>query len=331
VIYFVYSDEPIAVDHLRYLVEHFERESIPHEKLKIPVRGDQPLSAGDCFVTCDHKAGEILKRDDTPLFEVLLAHNLTGVKGANFISSRANLNVLGGSKIAEVQDLDLADPRYVVGGYPKWDFIYRERFRQDDHRQEIARQLDMDPNRRWVCFYPTGPNDMYRGNLGRTLRLFERAEEELEGEFVLCNHARNRGYTSTRSELDRLHFLCQDEPFFHIVDGKEALRFIAACDLFITDFASTLISALSMKKPVAFVRGVPRTTEWYHSLSDLQCGVFVDDIEDLNEFMNAYEPTPELRELFERCVAFDDDRNCERVADLIRDRYEQWRGKNGFE
>lgn len=61
------------------------------------------------------------------------------------------------------------------------------------------------------------------------------------------------------------------------------------------------------------------------SRSGLDKGMILDDIDDLGVYIDSFEMTDELNRLFQSCVEFDDDKNCERITELILSRYEDWR------
>jgi hypothetical protein len=282
------------------------------------------IKPGEIYLSCMIELIDFSDEDLKDVFTVFLAHNLTGIKGVNFDKSRANLNIIGGKQVAEVQKIDLNDPRYVIGGYAKWDKIYKERFLQEQRRRELAESKGLNPTLPWICYYPTGPNRGYQGGHVHTFDLFDRMESEFDAcEFIFCNHAENERYPESKWTLEKLEFVEREEDHLHVIDGSEALAVIAACDLFITDVASTLITALSMEKPVAFVP-IIKKEPLSHSVQSLQCGKFTEDIADLAAYIKEYDPPPELEMLFNKCVAHDDDQNCRRIVDLIRERHARW-------
>jgi len=332
----------ISKDHLRYLREYFDEEGIEYVDHDGMVYGDE-LVAGDAYLACS-----ILAIDANPvqlesIFEVQLAHNLTGIKGNPFHQRAGNLNILGGRQVAVRQELDLADPRFVVGGYPKWDFIYPERHRVEERRQELVAEKGLDPSLPWVCFYPTGPNLMVMGGITRVFDILSSVERKLgANEFLICNHAQNRKRGETKKTLEKIEELLGDLKCFdssdvggngksrvHLVDGGDALRHITACDLFITDVASTLITAVSMGKPVAHI-AVKKKRERSVNFKVMQKGTFLKDIDDLRCFLENYQTPKELKNLFQLCVAYDDDKNRERITQMVLNRYEEWRKERGL-
>ncbi|MBN1774239.1 MAG: hypothetical protein JXB32_23470 [Deltaproteobacteria bacterium] len=322
-IHFVLSGGPIPADHLRHLVNHFHRRGVAHRVHARLGAGD--VVPGDACVACDVRLGEALGGLRERVFQVQLAHNLTGLKGSPFRQSSADLNVLPGRQIVERYDLDPTDPRFVVAGYPKWDAIHAERSRAAERRATLAAERAMDPERPWVVFYPTGPSASFSGNLGRASDLYERLQRGLGPlEFVCCNHAGNEEDARLRDELDRLRELAARDSRFQVVSGRDALPFVTACDLFLTDIASPLLTALSLDKPVLFLP-IETTEPFREPTRRFQCGAFVDDVTDLRSFLENYRTPHPLRNLLRRCVAFDDDRNCERVGSLILGRYDRWR------
>ena len=339
--HFLSAGGKISSDHLRYLREYFEEKGIEYVCHEGVVYGDE-LVAGDAYLACS-----ILAIDANPvqlesIFEVQLAHNLTGIKGNPFHQRAGDLNIFGGRQVAVHQRLDMSDSRFVLGGYPKWDFIYPERHRVEERRQELASEKGLDPSVPWVCFYPTGPNLMVRGGLARVFEILSSVERKLgANEFLICNHAQNRKMGETKKTLEKIEELLGDSKSFdssvvggegesrvHLVDGSDALRHITACDLFITDVASTLITAVSMGKPVAQIP-VKKKHERSVDFSVMLKGAFLKDIDDLKVFVEGYETPKKLRDLFQNCVEFDDDKNCERITQLVLNRYEKWRKERG--
>ena len=122
----------------------------------------------------------------------------------------------------------------------------------------------------------------------------------------------------------RLGRAAEEDPRLHLVDGAEALPAIAACDLFVTDIASTLLTAVSFGKPVLFVP-LEHDLQPRRRVDDFQCGDFLDDVTDLRAFVARTTTPSALRELLASCVTYDDEENCERLGLSIREAYERWR------
>jgi len=336
--HFLNAGGNIGKDHLRYLREFFDKQSIRYDTHEGILYGDE-LIPGDCYLSCSVAAIDANPIELDRVFQVQLAHNLTGIKGSPLKQSDANLNIMGGRKVAEYQNIDLSDPRFVVGGYAKWDRIYPERFKVQERRSELSSERGLDESLPWVCFYPTGPNDFFRGGMENVISTFLEVEKKLGTmEFLICDHDQNKKTSHTRKVRAKLIELLGSEEGVmdsskiggtgksraHLIDGGIALKYITACDLFITDIASTMITALSMKKPLA--RLTTRSEEHkFLSRSGLDKGMTLDDIDDLGVYIDSFEMTDELNQLFKSCVEFDDDKNCERITALILSRYEDWR------
>ncbi len=339
--HFVEIGGGIAKDHLRDLKRYFEVQGIRYETHAGVIYGDE-LCKGDCYISCAYVAIDAGPIERERIFEVQLPHNLTGIKGNNIGRSRANLNILGGRRIAICQSLDLSNPRFVVGGYAKWDRIYPERFRVKERRAELVEERGLDPELPWVCFYPTGPNEYIWGGMDKVFTTLLEVEQKAGPvEFLVCNHANNNKYRHSRQTVERFIELAGSEEAsadsslvggtgksrMHLVDGADGLRHITACDLFLTDVASTLITALSMKKPIAMLKVKEKELE-YVKLAGLDRCKRLDDIDDLEAYIAGYEMDEVAKNLFKECVEYDDDRNCERITEIIISRYEDWKKQN---
>ncbi len=310
--------------HTEVLLDHFIPRGLP-----VVDHGDHfdvpRVVAGDAYITCDMEVDAGLEPVREKVFQVQLAHNLTGIKGSHFGRSGANLNVLPGRQILELHEVDLGDPRYVIAGYPKWDRIVAERRLQAERRQSAAEDRGLDPALPWVVFYPTGPSGAFTSNAGRAIEIYLRARRDLGPcEYLFCNHAHNDTDSDTRQALAALRALARADHHVHLIGGHATLPLLAACDLFITDVASTLLTVVSMDKPVLFI---PITTidRCREAARALQCGAWLDEVPDLRAFLADYHTPAALRELLLHCVAFDDDQNCERIMQLIVERVAAWR------
>jgi len=314
---------PIPVNHLSYLIKFFHKRGLEFVLHDSPVSPDM-VQENQAYVSCDMNIDDRLAPVRDSIYQVQLAHNLSGLKGSSFWNSSSDLNVLPGRRITDSYGLDLSDSRVVISGYPKWDVIYHERFLQNERRQEIASDQGLDPDFLWICFYPTGPNEIFKGNLEMTFRVYERLRRDIgEHEFIVCDHARNRDIPETQQALKNLKSLAQGNARLHIVDGRNALPYISACDLFISDISSSIISAISMHKPIMFI-GIEHGHPSPGLVKTFQCGPFFGDIADVRKFIQSYEPPSALLGLFDSCVRYDDDRNCERITNLILERYNRW-------
>jgi hypothetical protein len=319
----------IPADHLRNLIEYFTLNGLEHDVLD--TRADpEKIVPGDAYVSCDLGTTVCLEPVRDQIFQVQLPHNLTGLKGTDFAASTANLNILPGLRFYRQYGIARDDPGYVLGGYAKWDRIYAERFLVPRRRREIVSEYGLRADLPWVVFYPTGPNKGVRGSCHKTEHIRSRLSRDIgRHEFVLCVHA--QAYKDDRSKpiIRRLSQVAAEDSSIHVIDGSEALPFITACNLFMTDIASTLITALSMKKPVCFV-AVDHEPSMRRRIREFQRGTFFNRIRNFSEYIESYRTPEALLRLFGECVAFDDDRNCERIADVIGDRYETWRQAQGF-
>lgn len=312
---------PIPGGHLDYLIRYWDQQNLDYELHEERLAPDQ-IIAGHCYVTC---SSQMVKGDSprlSDLFQVQLPHNLTGLKGINFDTSGADLNILAGPRVPLLQGLDLDSPRFVIGGYAKWDTIYQERFLKQQRREELGRDHGYDLGAKWVCFYPTGPNKMVSGNLHKTLRLYQRLADDMGNvEFFLLNHARNPRTEHTRLVLEEIEEA--GLPRVHIIDGADTLHYITACDLFITDIASAVVTAMSMDKPIIFMqvkfngKVVPRTTAF-------QQAPLLREVRDFGDYVRDWVSPPGLRRLFDECVAFDDADNCSRITTIIRSSFARW-------
>jgi hypothetical protein len=321
--HFVRSGGPIPASHLSVLLEHFERVGLPCEVHDEDLTPDD-LVSGDAYLSCDMSFGDRLAASRAQSFHVQLAHNLTGLKGSPFDASRADLNILPGRLVLERYRIDATDPRYVVAGYPKWDSIYRERFAQAERRRALALAHGLDLGLPWVVFYPTGPNAAYATTAGRAVEIYARLRRDLGPiEYLLCDHAHNEAHPAARAAVDEVRALGRRDRHVRVVDGHRTLPWLTACDLFVTDVASSLLTVLSMDKPVLFVPivAIERCRE---ATSAFQCGDFLDDVGDVRAWLGATRTAEPLRALFARAVAYDDDQNCARIARLIVERYEAW-------
>ncbi len=326
-IHFVPTGVSIGADHLKYLIDYFDQNCLEH-KVHDGMVGPEDIEEGHAYVSCDMNMDYNLAPVKHRIFQVQLPHNLTGLKGSDLSKSQANLNLLGGRQAAEAMKINLYDSRYAIRGYAKWDVIYPERFLQDKRREEIAAETGMNPEIPWVCFYPTGPNQYCRGNHYRTPLIYRHLKKDLgELEFVFCNHARNKADREAKREVQYLKCIARKDPKIHIIDGGETLRHIAACNLFITDIASTVVTAMSMVKPVVFIAIEHEIRS--NRVERFQCGVFFEQVNDFEEFIRIYKPTRAVKNLFSRCVEYDDDRNCKRISETILAKYEGWRRKSG--
>jgi hypothetical protein len=322
-IHFVRSGGPVPSAHLTDLIAHFDARGLEYDTLAGMYTFE--ARAGDAYVTCDMSLDKTLSPVRDSVFEVQLSHNLTGLKGSPFGQSRADLNILPGRQSVEAQGVVSDDHRFVIGGYAKWDRIYPERFRTQHRRRDISRALDIEPEKLWVCFFPTGPNRYFRGNAARAWPIHHRLHSELPGghHLFFLDHAHNDQEHDTRDAVAGLRDLAATDPALTVVDGAQALEFITACDLFITDIASALLTALSMDKPVLFIdidvkRGRRQAVEHF------QCGPRLEEVGRVGDYVAGYTPSEKLRSLFHRCVEFDDDQNCRRIADLILNGYARW-------
>jgi hypothetical protein len=248
------------------------------------------------------------------------------LKGSPFGRSRADLNIVPGVQTLEAAGVGVDDERFVIGGYPKWDRIYPERFRIEERRRAIASSHGVDPGTRWVCYYPTGPNAGFRGNAGKTARILNRLQADLPGEFHLffIDHAHNAGEVETRHAVEDLGVRAEIDSRLTVVEGAHALPYITACDLFITDIASAVLTALSMDKPTLFVDIQLRAGD-RSAVERFQCGPYLHEIPSLADYIESYSPPASLRSLFLRCIEHDDDENCRRITELVLYSYASWR------
>jgi hypothetical protein len=326
-VHFLSTKDPITSSHLRYLSDHFARVGIEHTAWADD--GPPPLDAfepGHAYVACNLLVDDWIEPVRDQVFSVQLAHNLTGLKGTPFGLSRADLNVLPGRQIAECMGLRGDDPRYVIGGYPKWDRIYPERFVQARRRADLAAASGMDPSLPWVVFYPTGPMNKSRANVARAGEIFDRVRRSFGAvEYFFCDHAHNRTHRGQAGRFwEGLPALAEREPRFHVIDGAGCLAHIAACDLFITDIASTVITAISMDKPILFI-AVPGASTKRSQIERFQAAPLLRDVPDIAAYVRGYATPPALAELYARCVRYDDDGNCARITSLVADAYDSWR------
>jgi len=323
---FVDSGGSIAVSHLQFLSDHFLSLGLDFDWMSIrSERTAPPIEDGSLVISCNMRVDRWLEPVRDRVFQVQLPHNLTSLKGSNLSVSKADLNVLPGLQFLQSGAIDSADPRFVIGGYAKWDAVYRERFLQSERRGYLSRRLSIEPEPHWVVFYPTGPNRDFSSNVHQACRVYERLQVKLGSlEFFFCNHSRNNDFETVRRDLDRIGELAARDRHVHVVDGADALPYISACDLFITDIASTVITAISMGKPVLFM-GIDCSGPGENMVADFQVGPFWHEVDDPLSVVSRGGPTPEQLELFRRCVAFDDDRNCERITETILLGYRRWR------
>ncbi len=321
-IHVISNIDPVIVAHLQDLVDYFERRGIAH----VVRVSDEPLAPeeiipGDVYLSCNLQLDRWLEHALDEVFLVQLAHNLTFLKGLPFHLSTANLNVLP-SLNAVPAEIRGDGSRFVVGGYPRWDRIFAERFLIDRRRAEVAVAHGLDPSLPWVVFYPTGPNREFGGNAHRTMDLYRRVVDGLGScEFVFCRHAHTPPPT-----VELLRAEAERDRNLHLLDGAESLPFITACDLFITDIASTVFTAISMDKPVLYL-DIEHRPALENTVKAFQAGHSVRDVGDLRRFISEYRTPTALKELFLRCLAFDDDRNCERITGIVLDRYATWQGQ----
>lgn len=331
----------IMNDHMKDLQRYFDSQGIAYETQNQILYGDE-LVEGDCYISCAYVAIDAGPIERDRIFEVQLPHNLTGIKGNNIAKSKADLNILGGRRIADCQRLNLSDPRFLIGGYAKWDRIYPERFRIEERRTELIRDRGLDPGLPWVCFYPTGPNETFWGGMDQAFSTLLEVERKLGPmEFLICDHANNRKYRHSRQVIERIvelagnregsvdssHVGGTGKSRMHLVDGADALRHIVACNLFITDIASTLVTAMSMKKPVAMLRFKEMELPFVKEAGFDRCRL-LEDIDDLGEYITNYQMDEGVSAFFRECVEYDDDRNCERITEIIVSRYEDWKNRN---
>jgi len=315
-IHFVMEPSPIISSHLQPLVRHLAGRGIPHDTVQMDdLLRQGEVFAGDTYVSCNLFFDDWLDDRRSRIFQVQLQHNLTGIKGSPLGQSRADLTVLAGEQVRDVQCIDPADDRWVIAGYPKWDIIRAARGSRDACRAAIADELGLDPAFPWVVFYPTGKNRDYAPVASRAMDLRARALEGMGPcEFVFVNHAENEA-----RYVDWLGKMGRDEGGIHTVDGKDSLKHLRACDLFVTDIASTVVTAISFGVPVLFTRVRP-PFGWKRLIETIQVGPFIEDVRDVGDYVRGHSTPPGQRDLFERCIAFDDDRNCERITDLILER-----------
>ncbi len=316
----------IPADHLRYLIAYFKAQGLSHDVLDEQIDATK-IIPGDAYISCDLGMDTRLRKVREQVFQVQLPHNLTGIKGTDFSVSKANLNILPGARFFKLYDVPQDDPRFVLGGYSKWDVIYGERYAVTQRRQTIATEQGLDPEKPWVIFYPTGPNKILRGNYHKTMGLHAQLSKSLgPHEFILCVHAQAYGHKESRVAVKQMSKQTRRDPSFHLVEGGQTLPFITSCDLFITDIASTLITALSMNKPVVFVAMEQHST-LQRRIHDFQQGLFFNQVSDFGEYIQTYRTSTALARLFDQCIAYDDDQNCRRIAKLILDRYMAWQSR----
>ena len=328
-IHFIRSGASIAADHIDDLTRHFANLGIEYQV------HDRRLDEGDTtpghvYVSANTEMIRNPERVAHEIFRIQLPHNLTGLKGIHFGQSDADFNLLSGPRIARIQGIDLTDPKFEVAGYAKWDRIYQERNKVGKRRQELAVSMGLRTQLPWVIFYPTGPSKQVAGNQRRGEHIHKRVFDDLgPHEFIYCNHARTKDYPECAAAVQRLLHLSELHEGIHVLDGLLALPAITACDLFITDIASTVITALSMNKPIAFIRTNVATSATgvltAQSAQDFQCSPALGQIPNLPSFIDGWKPTPALQELFAGCVAFDDDSNCRRIADRILEKISAWK------
>jgi hypothetical protein len=325
-LHFYYSESQILSDHLSYLVEYCKLNAIPHtasEKLQKEI-----IAPGDIVVSCSMMMLEELEEKRTEVFKVLLPHNLTGLKGTPYSVVDADLCVISGKMILSNNGVDRDNPRFVIGGYAKWDTIFHERFKITQRRTEIAESDGLDPAVPWIVFYPTGPNQLFRGNQHRAIQICEKIRDDLGAcEFILCVHFNICQDRETKKALERFRAFARKHPAVNCFDGSKALGLITACDLFITDVASTIITAISMDKPVLFIKARYKFEPplWRRrKIAAFQCGTFFGNVRNFGSFIDGFETSASLKNLQRCCVAIDDDRNCNRIMEIIFKRFQQW-------
>ncbi|KAF5417670.1 MAG: hypothetical protein C5S48_00050 [Candidatus Methanogaster sp.] len=323
---FYLSQSKILSDHLRYVVEYCQVNGIPHtafEKLQ-PER----IAPGDAVVSCYSKVIEELEEKRSQVFKVLLPHNLTGLKGTPYSIVDADLCVISGKLILKNNGIDRNNRRFVIGGYAKWDTIFHERFNIGRRRQEIANDAGLDLTVPWIVFYPTAPNQLFRGNQRRAIPIYEKIRDDIGPcEFIFCLHYNICQSREAQQAVRKFQSYARVRRGVRCFDGSRALELITACDLFISDIASTMITAISMDKPVLFIKArynfeAPR---WrLENVADFQCGTFFGNVDNIGAFLDGYETPDALKNLLRCCIAYDDTQSCERIIEIILNRYQQW-------
>ncbi len=308
------------------MVEYCQANNIPHvafEELQPEI-----IAPGDVVVSCDPRVLEELGEKRAQVFKVLLPHNLTGLKGTPYSFVDADLCVISGKLILNNNGVDRNNPRFVIGGYAKWDTIFHERFNVARRRQEIVNDTGLDPAVPWIVFYPTAPNQLFRGNQRRAIPIYEKIRDDIGPcEFIFCLHFNICDHREAQKAVNRFRTYARFHRGVRCFDGSRALELITACDLFISDIASTMITAISMDKPVLFIKArynfeAPR---WrLKNVAAFQCGTFFGNVDNIGVFLDGYETTDDLLRLLHCCVAYDDDHSCERIMEIIFKRYQQW-------
>jgi len=325
-LHFHLSESMILSDHLRYIVEYCQANDIPHTALE----NLQPesIAPGDAVVSCYDKMLEELDENRDKVFKVLLPHNLTGLKGTPYSIVDTDLSVISGKLILNNNGVDRENPRFVIGGYAKWDTIFRERFSIAQRRREIATGAGLDPEIPWIVFYPTAPNELFRGNQHRAIPICERIRNDIGPcEFILCLHFNICQDREAQQAVRRFRKYARRHRGVRCFDGSNALGLITSCDLFISDIASTMITAISMDKPVLFIKArykFEASRSRRENVAAFQCGTFFGNVNDFRSFLKGYETPDILRNLLHSCVAFDDDQNCARIMKIILKRYQEW-------
>jgi CDP-glycerol glycerophosphotransferase (TagB/SpsB family) len=264
----------------------------------------------------------------------MVAHNLTGLKGTKFYTSAADLNVVPGMR--NTFRMAESGRSYVLGGYPKWDKIYPMRFKVDEIRERLRKEYDFPAERKIVAFYPT-QSLYHKPGLYQAMGFYDRCRKELgPTEFFVCLHHNFVRSPRKSYDLDFLRSWESAHESVHVVDGADALPIITACHLFVTDTCSTVVTALSMKKPVLFIEmelegPAPEPAGVYLRQIDIfqSYGVMAGEVDDLDHFIKHGHPRDRTEELFQSCVAYDDDRNCERIVEIVGEQYRLWQKSRG--
>ena len=306
---------PIIDSHWAPLERFFQLSNIEHDVIDLPDRASDAVNG--VIISCSTGSEEALRDCGSHARHVQLQHNLSGLRGNPLDASKADLIVLAGRRVSELYNLPVDDERVFIGGYPKWDLIVRERGRGALRREALAAERHLDPSLPWICFYPTAPNfDLPRGNHRHGFSLSRRIEAELGShEFFFINHGNNRLHANSRAAVEEFRLLSKGFPNLHLIDGGGALHFVSASDLFISDIASATFSAIAFDKPVVFLP--VKTGKSKDLVHDFQCSQTIDQIDDLGSFLEDYQTPPALRELLASAIEYDDDKNCQRVTEII--------------
>jgi len=283
--------------------------------------------------TYDNTDGSVKKKYDMIIFSygttrnkynsnisVLMEHGISPLKNApGFMAS--HFFCPGEAYKFMLETVDKLDGKFYLAGYPKLDWLINNKKNREKYRQELIKELNLDPTKPIVTYLPTfvSKNPDNQTKRGTTLELKKINFDKLIPNFVISVHGFDKGYRPVVEILNKAKHKYW-EP------NKEKL--LLASDIIVGDISSVLMEALVLDIPIIHIHNDDfySYSMYNHQKKEhgcyglLQLGDFCS-IENLPETVRKnikHDDYKGLRKYWlERLLYKPDGQSTKRVADLV--------------